>query len=161
MIPLLLAYQEWKKTHFLLSCLAGSPRWHWKTLPHTPRSQTPVLSLDLAWNQHSLSSIFKPHSTWWAVIYICIKFESPVVFGQLGLMGNVLLQHSQKTKQAEANNWYSLGGQGVSLHRVCRLRSCKELWHSHLLFPLREWFFSVIQNSYPIQPVKVMGNLCL
>lgn len=164
MILLLLAYQEWKKPHLLLSCPAGSPTWALKNSTPYTKASDPFI---IFWLQTSIpSSIFKLHSAWWAVIDVCIKFKSPVVFAQLGLMGNFLLQHPQKTKKQttrEANNRYSysFGGQEVSLHRVCRVRSPKEVWHSHLHCPPRKWFFSMIQNSVSYSACKGIGRLVL
>lgn len=70
---------------------------HWKTLPHIPKPQTTSFSLGLKPAFPLIN--FQTHPTWWAVIDICIKFESPVVFAQLQLMGNLFLHHPQKTKK--------------------------------------------------------------
>lgn len=158
---LLLAYQVWKKPHLLLFCPAGSLTRALKTLPHIPRPKIPLLTLG-----------FKP-------AFPLINFQTTLYFVgsdwclhqiwlsscvcTAGANGQLPSSAPPKNQKAEANNRYScsFGGQGVSLHIVCRLCSHKEVWHRHFLWPLGEWLFSMIQNSVSYPACKGNGRLVL
>lgn len=135
---------------------------HWKTLPHIPKPQTTSFSLGLKPAFPLINFQTTPHlvgSDWclhqiWISSCVCTAAAD----------GKSLSSPPPKNQKIEAKNRYSyrFGGQGVSLHTVCRLRSGKQLWHRHLLCPLMEWFFSMIHDSvsYPAtdKSPKVMGD---
>lgn len=112
----------------------------------------------LASNQHFPLSIFKPHSIWWAVIDVSIKFESPVVFVQLRLMGSFLLQHPQKVKKQK---------QTTDTPTALEDKGCHCTWTADSLLTKssgtatssalwRNDSFQGFKTQCPIQPVK--GN---
>lgn len=119
-------------------------------------SQSPLLSLGFksAFSVTSFQTTFHLGGQWLMPalnlnLSPCTHCSS-VVFAQLELMGNFFLYHPQEIKKQKQTTDTHMAIEDKGCHctaMVCKLHSCKELCHSHLLWQLRTDAFQWLKTQ--------------